>query len=67
MNIPDPSGLTEFDIKSVPLQHLRKQIAVVHKILFLFQGSIRTTWNPTGDHDDVTLWSALEEVINDSE
>jgi len=43
------------DIKSVPLQHLRKQIAVVPQDPILFQGSISVQPGSDWGHDDVTL------------
>jgi ABC-type multidrug transport system fused ATPase/permease subunit len=50
------------DISTVPLQTLRRGIAVIPQDPVMFLGSVRDNLDPFGEHQDRAIWTALEQV-----
>lgn len=51
------SGL---DISTLPLAQLRRAISIIPQDPVIFAGSVRWNLDPTGEHTDRQLWTALE-------
>ncbi|KAK5646552.1 hypothetical protein RI129_005016 [Pyrocoelia pectoralis] len=54
--------IDDVDIRRVPLEQLRRKIAIIPQEPFLFSGSIRHNLDPFQEYSDEVLWSALEKV-----
>ena len=50
------------DISKLDMELLRSSVAVITQDPVLFSGSIRSSLDPFGEHDDTTLLSALRDV-----
>lgn len=50
------------DIKNVAVEVLRSRISIIPQDPVLFCGTIRENLDPHGEHSDIDLWKALEEV-----
>lgn len=48
------------NIYQIPIQRLRKSIAVIPQDSVLFQGTIRYNLDPFDEHEDSKLWDVLE-------
>jgi ABC-type multidrug transport system fused ATPase/permease subunit len=49
-----------FDVATMPLDVLRKAIAMLPQDPLLFTGSVRNNLDPFDEHTDAALWDALE-------
>jgi ATP-binding cassette subfamily C (CFTR/MRP) protein 4 len=54
--------IDNIDIKNVGLLDLRKKLSIISQEPMLFSASVRDNLDPLHEFDDVSLWSALEEV-----
>ncbi|KAI0725334.1 metal resistance protein YCF1 [Fomitopsis betulina] len=50
------------DITKIGLHDLRSSISIVPQSPDLFEGTIRQNIDPTGEHQDADIWTALEQV-----
>ncbi|KAJ5113970.1 hypothetical protein N7456_002504 [Penicillium angulare] len=50
------------DIAKVKLHHLRSRLAIIPQDPVLFSGTVRSNLDPFGQHDDMELHSALDQV-----
>ena len=50
------------DVSKIGLHALRSKISIIPQEPVLFSGSVRKNLDPFGDHDDLSLLRALEEV-----
>ncbi|XP_011505704.1 PREDICTED: multidrug resistance-associated protein 4-like [Ceratosolen solmsi marchali] len=54
--------IDNIDTKNVSLLNLRSKISIISQEPMLFTASLRDNLDPLHEFDDVSLWSALEEV-----
>lgn len=50
------------DISLLPLHELRNRITLIPQDPVLFSGTLRSNLDPFSEHDDASLWSALNRV-----
>lgn len=66
----EPSGgdviIDGVSIRSIGLHDLRKRIAVIPQDPVLFSGSLRFNLDPFREHDDASIWNALQMAGMDS-
>ncbi|XP_033099970.1 multidrug resistance-associated protein 4-like [Anneissia japonica] len=65
LRLAEPTGKVTIDgvlTSNLGLHDLRKSISVIPQEPVLFSGSLRRNLDPFGDHNDLDLWKALEEV-----
>lgn len=49
-----------FDVATMPLDVLRRSIAMLPQDPLLFSGPVRSNLDPFDDHTDAVIWNALE-------
>ncbi|CAH0547421.1 unnamed protein product [Brassicogethes aeneus] len=52
--------ISNTDIKTIPLEILRQNIAIVPQNPVLFSGSVKNNIDPLNEYNDETIWSVLE-------
>jgi ATP-binding cassette subfamily C (CFTR/MRP) protein 1 len=52
------------DITKIGLHDLRSAVSIVPQSPELFEGTIRENIDPVGEHQDMDIWVALEQVRN---
>ena len=65
LRMPDADGDIIVDgvrLNAINLQESRRCISVLSQSPFLFSGTIRKNLDPMSKHEDLELWSALEDV-----
>ena len=65
LRMPDAQGDVIIDgvkIADINLKESRRCISVLSQVPVLFCGSLRRNLDPMNQHEDVTLWAALEDV-----
>ncbi|VUC27576.1 unnamed protein product [Clonostachys rosea] len=54
--------IDDVDISAIGVLDLRQRLTIIPQDASLFEGSIRDNLDPSQEHDDTELWSALDEA-----